>query len=96
MKLTREHVARVATLARLELTEVELQTFCGQLDELLAHFNKLEQLDTTTVEPTSHVLPLSCPQRDDDVRPSLPRQTLLGQAPREQDGEYFVVPKVID
>ena len=97
MEITPEIVVRVASLARLSLTEEELGKFSGQLAELLAYFEKLRELDTSKVEPTAHVAPLRCPRRQDQIRPdaTLEREVLLGQAPA-QDADHFVVPKVID
>lgn len=95
MRITLEQVRHVAELARLELTDDELATFTGQLDTILAYVAQLDELSTADVEATSHVVPIPCPRREDAEQPSVERAAILGQAP-QQDGEHFVVPKIID
>ncbi|MBK8480858.1 MAG: Asp-tRNA(Asn)/Glu-tRNA(Gln) amidotransferase subunit GatC [Proteobacteria bacterium] len=95
MKISPEQVQRVGELARLQLSSEETLALAAQLSRLVAHFEQLDELDTSAVEPTSHVLPLACPQRSDVTRPSLARALLLSPAPLHEDG-YFVVPKIID
>ena len=96
--ITPEITARIALLARLELTEQELATFTGQLGDLLAYFEKLQELDTTAVEATAHALAVDCPRRPDEPRPeaALGRDELLAQAPATARDGHFVVPKVIE
>ena len=95
MKITPELVQSVADLARLALTDAEVEALSAQLSEQVEYFEQLDELDTSGIEPTSHAVPLACPQREDVVRPSADRQTVLAQAPRGEEG-FFVVPKVID
>lgn len=95
MKITRDQVEYVAKLARLELTEEEKETFTQQFDNILSYMDKLNQLDTEGIEPTSHVLPLYNVFREDEVRPSLPRDEALANAPDHKDG-FFRVPRVIE
>ncbi|MCC6751718.1 MAG: Asp-tRNA(Asn)/Glu-tRNA(Gln) amidotransferase subunit GatC [Deltaproteobacteria bacterium] len=95
MSLSPEQVRKVAALARLALTEEELATFTGQLGSLLDYFRELDELEVSGVQPTSHVVPLLCPEREDAVRESLARSAVMGQAPQGAD-EYFLVPKVLD
>jgi len=94
MKITREEVLHVAKLARLELTGEEVDRMTGQLDAILSYVAKLEELDTTGVSVTTHTQQVVNAFREDEVRPSLPRERALANGP-EQNGETFVVPRVI-
>lgn len=94
MGITKEEVERVAHLARLHLNESELQTMTGQLDSILSYVAKLDELDTTGVQPTTHAFFVSNAFRDDRVTGSLTREEALANAPC-QNGEAFVVPKII-
>ena len=93
--LTREEVQHVARLARLELTDEELERMRAELDAILAYIDKLRALDVEGVEPTSHAVPLVNVMRDDDVRPSLPLDEMLANAP-DRDGDQFRVPRIIE
>lgn len=93
--ITREDVEHVAELARLELTAAEKEQFIAQLNSILTYFEKLGELNTTDVEPTSHVIPMSNVFRDDDVRPSLDRDSVLQNAPQESHF-FFKVPRIIE
>ncbi len=95
MKITAREVRHVAGLARLELTPGEEREFTAQLNAVLEYMDQLNELDTAVVEPTTHVLPLRNVLREDEVRPSLPVEEVLGNAP-EQDQDHFVVPKIIE
>lgn len=90
MSISKEQVQHVAELARLSLTEEETETFSQQLSEILNFAEKLNELDTEHVEPTSHVLPIQNVLRDDDERPSWPRDKVLSNAPDTQDGQVRV------
>jgi aspartyl-tRNA(Asn)/glutamyl-tRNA(Gln) amidotransferase subunit C len=94
--LTREDVRRIAELASLELTEVEVETFTRQLADILAYAQQVQGIDTTGVPPTSHVSGARPLDRPDDPRPSIPRDALLESAPGAsvEDG-LFRVPRVI-
>ena len=81
--ISREDVEHVAELARLELTAAEKEQFIAQLNDILTYFEKLNELDTTDVEPTSQVIPMSNVFRDDAVQPSLDRTKVLQNAPEE-------------
>lgn len=94
MKITREEVLHVAKLARLELSGEEVDRMTGQLDAILSYVAKLEELDTTGVSVTTHTQQVVNAFREDEVRPSLPRERALVNGP-EQNGETFVVPRVI-
>jgi aspartyl-tRNA(Asn)/glutamyl-tRNA(Gln) amidotransferase subunit C len=93
-KLTRDDAAYVARLARIDLTEQELDLYAGQLAAVLDHAAQLAALDTTGVEPTAHPLPLKNVLRDDVPRPPLERDVVLGQAPAVEDGR-FLVPRIL-
>jgi len=95
MKISPQTAREVAQLARLGLSEEELATVTGQLESILSYMHELEELDTTGVEATTHVVPLPCPTRPDQVVPSRPREIIVGQAPTG-DAEFFVVPRIIE
>jgi aspartyl-tRNA(Asn)/glutamyl-tRNA(Gln) amidotransferase subunit C len=91
-ELTRADVAHVADLARLALTDEELDTFTSQLAKVLDHARDVEALDTAGVPPTSHPLPLRNVLRPDEARPSLPREEVLAAAPAVEDDRFRVPP----
>jgi aspartyl-tRNA(Asn)/glutamyl-tRNA(Gln) amidotransferase subunit C len=93
-KLTRDDAAYVARLARIDLTDEELDLYAGQLAVVLDHAAQVAALDTTGVEPTAHPLPLKNVFRDDVPVPSLDRQEVLSQAPAVEDGR-FLVPRIL-
>jgi aspartyl-tRNA(Asn)/glutamyl-tRNA(Gln) amidotransferase subunit C len=93
--ITREDVEHVAELARLELTAAEKEQFIAQLNNILTYFEKLNELDTSDVEPTSQVIPMSNVFRDDAVQPSLDRTKALQNAP-EESHFFFKVPRIIE
>jgi len=95
MAVTVEDVERVAYLARLKFSEEEKERFISQLNRILDYIAQLEELDTEEVPPTSHVLPLRNVFREDEARPSMPREELMANAPAEHMG-YFKVPRVIE
>jgi len=93
--LSRADVAHVARLARLDVTEEELERFTVQLGAVLAHAADVEALDTAGVPPTAHPLELANVMRDDVPRPGLDRDEVLAMAPDAQDGR-FRVPRILD
>ena len=95
MALTRTEVEHVALLSRLELTDAELERMTDQLNSIIEHFAALGALDTTGVEPTSHVVPLQNIWRDDVVQPSLPIDDVLALAP-DRIADLFRVPRVVE
>ena len=95
MKITMKEVEHVARLARLELTDEEKERMRAQLDSILSYIDKLDELDTSAVEPTSHVLPMMNVFRDDEVRPSLSQEEALANAPDRQD-LFFRVPRILE
>lgn len=92
--LDHKTVAQVAELARVEMDEAELQRMVGQLDAILRHAAKLDEVQTTGVIPTAHTLDAVNALREDLVQDSLPRPQALGNAPEHND-EAFVVPRVL-
>jgi len=85
-------VQHVARLARLSLNQEEVERFTVQLNDILRFVEKLNELDTEDVEPTSHVLPMANVLREDEVRPSWPRDKVLVNAPEQKDGLFRVPP----
>jgi aspartyl-tRNA(Asn)/glutamyl-tRNA(Gln) amidotransferase subunit C len=93
-RISRDDVAHVAHLARLELNDDELETYTEQLGAILDHAQDVAALDTSGVAPTAHPLPLENVLRDDVVRPSLDRDEVLAQAP-VAEGAFFRVPRIL-
>ncbi len=93
--LTRADVEHVAQLARLALTDDELERFTEQLGVILEHAAQVAALDTEGVEPTAHPLPLVNVLRADAVRPSLEPAEVLAMAPAAEDGR-FRVPRILE
>jgi aspartyl-tRNA(Asn)/glutamyl-tRNA(Gln) amidotransferase subunit C len=91
-RITRDEVAHVARLARLALTDEELDLFTGQLAKVLDHARDVEALDVADVPPTAHPYPLRNVLRPDEVRACLDRDEVLGQAPAAEDGRFRVPP----
>jgi aspartyl-tRNA(Asn)/glutamyl-tRNA(Gln) amidotransferase subunit C len=94
MKISKKEVEHVASLARLSLTDEELNRMTGQLDNILSYVDKLEELDTTNVVPTTHVFSLSNAFREDVIKESLSQEEAVKNGP-QQDGEMFQVPRII-
>ncbi|GMT39260.1 Asp-tRNA(Asn)/Glu-tRNA(Gln) amidotransferase subunit GatC [Helicobacter bizzozeronii] len=92
--LTRDDVAKVAHLARLELTDAELDTYTEQLGAVLDHAADVAALDLADVPPTAHPLPLVNVLRDDVVGPTVDRDEVLSQAPAVED-RRFRVPAIL-
>ena len=90
MELSAEEVRHVALLARLAVTEEDLEKFGGQLSAILDNFEVLEEVDTEGVEPTSHSVPLHTVMREDEACPSLTPQEVLANAPSQEDGHFRV------
>ncbi len=88
-------VAYVANLARLALNEEEIKRLGSQLEKVLEYINKLNEVDTGPVEPTSHVLPMKNVAREDVNKTSLDISEVLKNAP-SREGNFFKVPKVIE
>lgn len=95
MALSREMVCKVAALARLQLTDAEVDTFQGQLGSILDYVALLDEVDVSNVEPMVHAIELTNVTRDDVPQPSLPRAAAVANAPKT-DGRYFLVPAILD
>lgn len=95
MALDRAAVDHVARLARLDLSEDERERMRAELTKILEHAEKIQALDLDGVEPTSHAIPLRNVMRPDEVRPSLPAEEALANAPEAEDGR-FRVPRIVE
>jgi aspartyl-tRNA(Asn)/glutamyl-tRNA(Gln) amidotransferase subunit C len=93
--ITREDVEHLARLARLQLGEDELERTREQLSGILSYIDKLNALDTASVEPTSHAVPLVNVMREDVVELCFPREAMLANAP-DPAGEFFRVPRILE
>jgi aspartyl-tRNA(Asn)/glutamyl-tRNA(Gln) amidotransferase subunit C len=93
-RISRADVEHVATLARLALTDDEIEQLTGELAAIVAYAAEVSALDTADVPPTAHPLPLVNVFRPDDPRPGLDRDEVLGQAPAAEDGQ-FRVPRIL-
>ncbi|MHC4212194.1 MAG: Asp-tRNA(Asn)/Glu-tRNA(Gln) amidotransferase subunit GatC [Planctomycetota bacterium] len=94
-KIDQQQVRKVAKLSRLDLSDAEVEEFTGQLSAILGYVEKMNELDTESVEPLAHCLPVHNVFREDIVRESLGTEKALANAPQE-DGEFFRVPKILD
>jgi aspartyl-tRNA(Asn)/glutamyl-tRNA(Gln) amidotransferase subunit C len=94
-RIDKVQVRKVGKLSRLELSGAEVEEFTGQLSAILDYMEKMNELDTTDVEPLAHCLPVSNVFRADCVKGSLGTEKTLANAP-ERDGEFFKVPKILD
>jgi aspartyl-tRNA(Asn)/glutamyl-tRNA(Gln) amidotransferase subunit C len=93
--LTADDVRKVARLARLTLTDAEVERFAHQLGDVLKYVDLLREVDTSNVAPMAHAIELTNAFRVDEPRESLPRDAALANAP-QQDGRYFLVPPILD
>lgn len=93
--ITKDTVKSIAHLARLEFSDAEMETFTGQLNSILGYIEKLNQLDTSQVEATSHVGEVATPMRNDDVHVSNVIQGLLEKDAPDAEDNFFRVPKVL-
>jgi aspartyl-tRNA(Asn)/glutamyl-tRNA(Gln) amidotransferase subunit C len=93
--IERKDVEHVARLARLALTDAEIETMRAQLNGILAYIEKLNALQTEGVEPTSHAVPMVNVMRDDAPGPCLSLEEALANAP-DRAGEFFRVPRIIE
>ena len=93
--IERKDVEHVARLARLALTDAELEKMRDQLNGILAYIEKLNALHTDGVEPTAHAVPPVNVMREDEPQPCLPSEEALANAP-ERAGEFFRVPRIIE
>jgi aspartyl-tRNA(Asn)/glutamyl-tRNA(Gln) amidotransferase subunit C len=93
-RLSRQEVAHLAHLARMAVTDEELDLFAGQLDVILRAVARVGEVADEDVPPTTHAVPMTNVFRPDDVRPCLPRDVVLSQAPAAEDGR-FRVPRIL-
>ena len=95
MPITREDVQHISELAKLELTDAEVQLYREQLSAILDYAQRLNALDTESIPPTATVLPLRSVMRPDEPRPSTPRDEILANAPA-RSADAFEVPAVLE
>ncbi len=93
--LSRDDVAHVAMLARIRLSDEELDRLAGQLDQIVGWVGQVNEVAAADVPPMSHPLPLTNVTRPDEVRPSLPVEQALAAAPMAQE-QRFAVPRILD
>lgn len=93
--ISREEVAHLARLARLAVTDAELDVFAGQLDIIIGSVARVGEVAADDIPPTSHALPVTNVLRPDELRPSLARDEVLAAAPAAEDGR-FRVPRILD
>ena len=94
-KISKAEVLHVARLARLEFTQEEVEAFTHQLNNILQYVDQLKELDTQDVEPTFHALAQTNVMREDEVKPSLPQDEALANAPDRDERGFFRVPRII-
>jgi aspartyl-tRNA(Asn)/glutamyl-tRNA(Gln) amidotransferase subunit C len=95
MKLTRDEVLHIAELARLGLSDAEVERFREQLSDILSYADRLQQADLSNISPSARVQNLQSVLRDDEVIPSFPRETIIANAPQAAEG-CFKVPPVLE
>lgn len=95
MSINTDDVRHIALLSRLELSDDELDMFTGHLAQILDYVEKLKELDVDNVQPTSHPIPMFNVMREDEVKPSLPQEEALKNAPDRAD-PYFRAPKATE
>jgi len=95
LKITKEQVEHVANLARLNLTEEETNQMIKDMEAIINFADQINSLDIKDIEPTAHVIPINNVFREDKVRPSMDREELLSNAPKEKNG-CFSVPKIVE
>lgn len=95
MKITHNEVMHVASLARLDLHENDVEMFAEQIGKILEHVDTLDNVNTDGVEPATHAIPLSNVFRNDDQKEDANREAVLSNAPEQEDGA-FIVPKIIE
>lgn len=95
MKLSREKVLHIAELAKLGITEEEIELFGEQLSEILEYFEMLNRLDTEAIPPTAQAIDVRNVTRSDEVRASMTPEQVLANAPRRQE-DYFRVKPILE
>lgn len=94
MKITKQEVEHVSLLARLYLSDQDKELMTSHLDAILTYMDKLNELDTKTVEPTSHVIETGNVVREDQVGDSIPVESALSNAP-DKENDFFRVPRIL-
>ncbi|HHV63938.1 MAG TPA: Asp-tRNA(Asn)/Glu-tRNA(Gln) amidotransferase subunit GatC [Peptococcaceae bacterium] len=94
MKISRKEVEHVALLARLKLSEEEINLYTEQLNSILEYAAKIQEIDTENVAPTAHAAQLFNVFREDEVKPSLAQEKVLENAPEAENG-FFRVPRIV-
>ena len=94
-KIDKSQVKKVAKLARLDLSEAEIEEFAGQLNAIIDYVERMNTLNTEGVEPMAHCLPVSNVFRGDIIKESLGTEKTLANAP-QSDGPFFKVPKILE
>ncbi|MEK6777258.1 MAG: Asp-tRNA(Asn)/Glu-tRNA(Gln) amidotransferase subunit GatC [bacterium] len=94
MKITKQEVEHVSLLARLHLSDQDKELMTSHLDAILTYMDKLNELDTKDVEPTSHVIEVENVVREDQVRDSIPVEDALANAP-DKENDFFKVPRIL-
>ena len=95
MKITKEEILHVASLARLKFSEADAEKLTNDMANIIAFADKLGELDTSDIVPTAHAIPIETAFRADEVKPSFERREILKNAP-DFDEEGFIVPKVVE
>ena len=95
MKVTKETIEHVANLARLNISEQEKEKLTTEMESIISYVDKLNELDTSGIMPTAHVIPVKNVFREDKVAKSFDREKILSNAPSAEDG-CFKVPKVVE
>lgn len=95
IRISDEEVRHIALLARLSLSDRQVEEMAHDLDQVLDYVETLQELDTTDIEPTAHAIPLATPTRADEAVPAMDPELAIASAP-ESAGSAFRVPKVID
>ncbi len=94
MKVSLKEVEDIAILARIALSEAEKEEFAKDLNNILDYVDKMNELDTSKVEPTAHILDIHNVDRKDEVKESMPVEEIMNLAPKSDDN-FIVVPKVL-
>ena len=95
MKVTEKDIKTVAVLSRLSVSEAEMPKYIEQMESILSYIDRLGELDTENIQPTTYALPMQNVFREDVVKPSIDRELALSNAPLKEDG-YFKVPKILE
>lgn len=95
MLISPAQARQVAALARLELSDQELEALTEQLNAIVSYVEQLNELDTDRVEGTSHVVALACPGREDEQHTCPDQRAIVARAPQVGEESFFMVPKVI-